>query len=279
LEKFVTSLREKLTVYDSFTQRCIMAAILAPILLLCIFVGGILFTALMIGGAYLALNEWLALTQKDLPDRVKYAYYGTAILSILLTYFLPLKMTLLTLVAWPFLINELAKRDNFAITKWTIGGVIYIALPVMSIVWLRKNGYMFSMEYQWAACALLFLMTWAVDTGAYLLGRELGGPKIAPSISPSKTWSGLAGGMAASAVTSCFLAGIWQFHYWGVYLVLGLFMAIVAQAGDFFESWVKRRAGVKDSGTLIPGHGGILDRVDGLLAAAPIFAFLAYCLS
>lgn len=113
----------------------------------------------------------------------------------------------------------------------------------------------------------------ATDTGAYFSGRTIGGPKIAPSISPSKTWAGLFGGMLAAGLVS---AGtfIWNASEaaWSPMLaiafVIGAVLAVVAQAGDFFESWLKRRAGVKDSSNLIPGHGGVFDRVDGLLPVA-----------
>ena len=126
------------------------------------------------------------------------------------------------------------------------------------------------------------------DTGAYFTGRALGGPKIAPSISPSKTWAGLAGGMAAAAVwTSVFalsggylisgmspagpsVAEALRTTHLGTAALIGAGLAVAAQAGDFYESWLKRRAGVKDSGRLIPGHGGLFDRVDGLLPVAII---------
>jgi phosphatidate cytidylyltransferase len=121
----------------------------------------------------------------------------------------------------------------------------------------------------------------ATDIGAYFAGRTFGGPKIAPKISPSKTWSGLFGGMvgAGTVVSSWMVWGMYHADsptYDAAYnsvemgafvtFIIGAFIAIIAQTGDFFESWMKRRAGVKDSGHLIPGHGGLFDRVDGLLA-------------
>lgn len=123
------------------------------------------------------------------------------------------------------------------------------------------------------------------DTGAYFTGRAIGGPKIAPSISPSKTWAGLIGGMIFAGI---FIAGMaFAFYYIGGYSsigevlaaasfelalawLVGAMLAIAAQAGDFFESWLKRKAGMKDSSNLIPGHGGVFDRVDGLLPVALI---------
>jgi phosphatidate cytidylyltransferase len=150
----------------------------------------------------------------------------------------------------------------------------------------------------WAALALIVMpvplligvmgLVIATDTGAYFTGRALGGPKIAPRISPSKTWSGLAGGMAAAGVwTALFtLGGAWlisaigpvgpslaealHIANLGIAALAGAVLAIAAQAGDFYESWLKRRAGVKDSSRLIPGHGGFFDRVDGLLPVAII---------
>ncbi len=120
----------------------------------------------------------------------------------------------------------------------------------------------------------------ATDTGAYFSGRTIGGPKIAPRISPSKTWAGLGGGMLAAGLVSL---GFFVSNGGGAFTVIGLaafaigaVLAIVAQAGDFLESWLKRRAAIKDSSNLIPGHGGILDRIDGLLPVAIVSAELWY---
>ncbi len=133
----------------------------------------------------------------------------------------------------------------------------------------------------------------ATDTGAYFTGRAIGGPKIAPGISPSKTWSGLAGGMTAAALWCAFAVGSIRYGLSGmsgggpqfgssyfaretlIAVAAGAGLAIAAQAGDFFESWLKRRAGVKDSSHLIPGHGGVFDRVDGLLPVAIIVGLAA----
>jgi phosphatidate cytidylyltransferase len=131
------------------------------------------------------------------------------------------------------------------------------------------------------------------DTGAYFAGRTIGGPKIAPAISPSKTWAGLGGGMLASALwVFLWILGIdAPLDEWlgprfdlglelsgatvGGTIALGMGLAIVAQVGDFFESWLKRKAGVKDSSRLIPGHGGVFDRIDGLVPVALVAGCLA----
>lgn len=152
-------------------------------------------------------------------------------------------------------------------------GAAYIALAVFGLVLLRSRSL--------TAAMIPIAGVVATDIGAYFAGRTFGGPKIAPAISPSKTWSGLAGGMVASAATWLAVSHFTEPRDVPVDAVAGLstmmsgaVFAIVAQAGDFLESWLKRRAGVKDSGTLIPGHGGILDRIDGLLAVLFVLAML-----
>jgi phosphatidate cytidylyltransferase len=117
-------------------------------------------------------------------------------------------------------------------------------------------------------------IVWATDTAAYFAGRPIGGPKLAPRISPNKTWAGLAGGVLASAAIGVVFALSTSILTPWLVVFISAGMAVVEQAGDLFESWVKRRFGVKDSGTLIPGHGGVLDRVDGLLAVATSVAIL-----
>ena len=109
----------------------------------------------------------------------------------------------------------------------------------------------------------VMIVTWSTDIFAYFAGRSFGGPKLAPGISPNKTWSGLIGGMAGAAVLGWIIARLLGLG--APFLLLGAPMALLAQAGDLFESWIKRRAGVKDSGSILPGHGGLLDRLDGLL--------------
>ena len=124
----------------------------------------------------------------------------------------------------------------------------------------------------------------AVDSLAYFAGRTIGGPKIAPSISPSKTWAGLAGGIigATAALIALFALGtsIMQGEVWignpFSFVIPGVVIAVLAQSGDFFESWLKRKAGLKDSSNLIPGHGGIFDRIDGLLPVAILFGYMAH---
>lgn len=149
---------------------------------------------------------------------------------------------------------------------WLALGIAYILSAAAALVWLRTLDA--GMIVLW-----VFIVTWSTDIFAYFAGRSIGGPKLAPSISPGKTWSGLAGGVAGAA-----LGGALVVHLGGLaagLIPLAPFMALAAQAGDLFESALKRRAGVKDSGRLLPGHGGALDRLDGLLPVA-LLTGLAY---
>lgn len=150
-------------------------------------------------------------------------------------------------------------------------GVVYMAATVISLLWLRE-------AVAGGALLILFLFVcvWAADTGAYFTGRMIGGPRLAPNISPSKTWAGLAGGLAGAVLAGYgFALGIGAFAPL-MALPLALLLALASVAGDLFESAVKRHFAVKDSGRLIPGHGGVLDRIDGLLFAAPALALFQW---
>jgi phosphatidate cytidylyltransferase len=183
------------------------------------------------------------------------------------TFFVAL-VAFLVVLEWRNIVVRFPDSE-FAKGVWMAIGGVYAAFGCAAVLLLHDP--------------MLFIPLLAAvigtDIGAYFAGRAIGGPKIAPLISPSKTWAGLFGGMIGSALLG--FGAIWVMNgaQKGVLVLLpvatliGASLAIVAQAGDFFESWMKRRAGVKDSGTLIPGHGGMFDRVDGLLAAA-IVAYL-----
>jgi phosphatidate cytidylyltransferase len=188
-------------------------------------------------------------------------------------------------ILWEYwgLVRKIATTPIAALI-WGVAGVVYIGVALVTLILLRQA------ELPFALVPLALVV--AVDIGAYFAGRTFGGPKIAPAISPSKTWSGLIGG--ALAATGLGFLIFWQAtHAMNqamapagavndfapnidgqtilVIAALGVVVAIVAQAGDFFESWMKRRAGVKDSGSLIPGHGGLFDRTDGMVAVLFVY--------
>jgi phosphatidate cytidylyltransferase len=163
---------------------------------------------------------------------------------------------------------------SWARALWLVGGVGYVGVAAILLATMN-NGEASGMV------DLLLVAVIATDIGAYFAGRTFGGPKIAPAISPSKTWSGLIGGALAAGVGIAAFEMLvecggaidydclkrWWAEMW-LSFPAGALIAVAAQAGDFFESWMKRRAGVKDSGKLLPGHGGLFDRVDGLLAVS-----------
>ncbi|MEY4238637.1 MAG: hypothetical protein RL339_1238 [Pseudomonadota bacterium] len=173
------------------------------------------------------------------------------------------------LYEWRALVRAL-KPSPLRETAWTLGGILYLA-PAAAMLMLLREG-----ERGFADVLTLIGLVAAIDIGAYFTGRAIGGPKIAPAISPSKTWAGLLGGMLGALAVLVLSAKLSNAApAWWQVLGLAVLAAVVAQAGDFFESWMKRRAGVKDSGKLIPGHGGLFDRVDGLIAVSFLAALLA----
>lgn len=235
----------------------------------------------------MADGEMSATPVSDLPIRL-----GSAVVMLVLAggalwlggWFWTAFVALLALgVLWEW--NRLVSRfglSGVGETLWFFGGVIYIGGAALAMLALR-NGAQFlpvggqSLGYGPIAVLIGYILPIiAVDAGAYFAGRAIGGPKIAPKISPSKTWAGLGGGAFAAGLVAIGneladfgpAAGSPGFDVvsLGLALLAGLLIAVLAQTGDFFESWMKRRAGVKDSGVLIPGHGGLFDRLDGFLA-------------
>ena len=250
--------------------RILSAAVLAPLVLLAIYFGGYWFAALIVLAAGLMGWEWarmcnggqlgwpgvLAIAALVVPT----AAFHLAIPSIAIPAVLLSGAVLSAAVA-----RVRSKRpDAF---YFLLFGTIYIGAGCLAILWLRTAPAAGREVVFW-----LLAVVWATDIGAYFAGRGIGGPKLAPKISPNKTWAGLIGGMVCAALVGVgaarFLGGETTFL-----AVAGLALAVIAQAGDFLESWCKRHFGVKDSSHIIPGHGGILDRVDGLLAVLPV-AFL-----
>jgi phosphatidate cytidylyltransferase len=148
---------------------------------------------------------------------------------------------------------------------WYLAGFVYALLPALALLWIRERDAHGLTLLIWA-----FIVTWSTDIGAYFAGRRFGRRKLAPSISPNKTLEGLWGGIAAATV----IGGAWTLAMGlgKALLPLAPLLALVAQGGDLFESAMKRRAGVKDSATWLPGHGGLLDRLDGLVPVAVLTA-------
>jgi phosphatidate cytidylyltransferase len=157
-----------------------------------------------------------------------------------------------------------AKKSNF----WKFSGILYILIACLSLLWIIKQNYLISDSIKINGVSTvisIFVLVWANDIGSYFFGRLIGGAKLCPKISPNKTWSGFFGGIAAALAVSPVV---------GEGLGAAGIVAIIASIGDLLESWAKRKCDIKDSGALIPGHGGLLDRVDGILLVAIFVAIL-----
>lgn len=240
--------------------RAVAGAAMIAVALGCLAAGGIAFWALTTAAALLMLAEWAGLMRSGTP---RIALALAALTVPLIAAFPPIGGE----AALPLLgVAALATAILGASLRLGLG-LLYVGLPALALLLLRERP-------DGTALTLWTLaVVWATDIGAYFAGRAIGGPKLAPRLSPSKTWAGLGGGMAAALVAGAILATLFRLP--PLLLLLGAPLAMLAQAGDLFESWLKRRAGVKDSGRLLPGHGGALDRLDGVVPVAMLMAALA----
>lgn len=258
---------------SDLSTRFVMGVVMVAVACAAIWFGGWPFRILVLLGAVVMLLEWADMHR--VPRR--WGYVGGVGLALLLLgaaeYLYPIGDMdvedtvdgLMPVIAdssfnpaWAgfavaallaLLLGLAARRTTMA------GGFLYIAIPSFALLVL-----------DWAWFGLVFwvmIVTWATDICAYFAGRSIGGPKLAPRLSPNKTWAGLIGGMAGAAILG--YAAARYFDLGSPFFFIGAPMGAVAQGGDLYESWLKRRAGVKDSGTILPGHGGALDRLDGLL--------------
>lgn len=259
---------------SNLVTRIVSALVLAPVVLAVLWLGGMVLLFFIAGVCALAAAEWAAMvavgaTPGAKPRAGVLAAVG-AMLGISLSLAQPGEWALVVLLTGALLTGALLatvvgpQRRGLAAL-----GMGYVMIGCAALAWLAT-------AHETSLIVYVVLVVWATDIGAYAAGRAIGGPKLAPRISPKKTWAGLFGGMAAAAVVGAAMA--WWLaapHPFGA-AALAAVLAVVAQAGDLLESFVKRRVGVKDSSRLIPGHGGLLDRIDGLLAAAPALALAVW---
>lgn len=261
--------------------RVLSAVVLAPLAVGLVWVGGAAWDVLISLAALWLAAEWVHLCGAKLEALpgllVPLAVVAAGVVAAGATE----SVALLVLVAGfavTWLVASLGPGRRLGRPASLAAGVLYIGLALVALFWLRHDAAAGRRNV-----LFLILVVWASDVGAFLAGRLLAGPRLAPRISPSKTWTGAVGGLLAAigvgygvAMASADPGGL-QGWSWGIALVAA-FLGVASQLGDLFESAVKRRFGVKDSGRLIPGHGGLLDRLDGLLAAGPAAALLALAL-
>jgi phosphatidate cytidylyltransferase len=262
--------------------RFLFGILLACIVIALVALGPEYFAVLLVLAAMLAAREWHRLVRTIEPASLPFHKNPFHLQTLATTVTVALvAAAMVNYVAWlagVFLVLGTVagyvlaqmRGDN---APWQAAGVLYIGIPVLSLLAL----HVYPMDHAPHPQLVVgfFLLIWATDTGALLFGKLIGGPKLAPAISPGKTWAGTIGGSVCAALI--YGLYIWFYGFSAVSAMLFAFVfSAIAHGGDLFESFVKRRFGRKDSGRIIPGHGGVLDRVDSTFAAAPVMALLVF---
>lgn len=251
----------------------VVLRIVSAILLAAVALGATLlspwsFLVLVMVGGGLVAWEWGRLTRGN-------GFDATALISAVSVC----AVAVLTSLGYPNLAAFILAAASGAIfvtaptreqSGWALAGLAYAALPALALVWLRSDA-----AFGALAVIYLFAVAWTTDTASYGAGRLIGGPKLAPRISPQKTWSGFIAGISTAALVGIAFATALKSSSAVKLALVSVALALACQFGDLAESWVKRRFGAKDMSQLIPGHGGMLDRVDGFLIAAVLAALIA----
>ena len=263
------ALRQKSN-WSDLGQRLLSGIVMAALVLFLTWRGGLPFDLLIALGGGILCWEWAKIVRKTDFDELLVLHVIAVLSSCALVVYQYYSVALLVLLVGPALKFATTSDKEAGALGVSLLGVPYIGLPIIAMIWLRGGAV-----YGFQLILYLFVIVWSVDIFAYLSGRSFGGPKLAPTISPKKTWSGFLGGVGAGT-----LAGVLFVHYIGSHhllktALLSLAIGVFSQLGDLFESVFKRHYKVKDASNLIPGHGGLFDRVDGLLFAAALAALIA----
>lgn len=247
---------------SGLAARVVSAVVVIPPTLAAIQYGSPAFSAFIALGGAILVWEWLRLCGAELAAPRSVVAF-VAVLSAIAAGSLQGPVVAVGIAVVAAVVVAIGPAGGTA--RWTGLGILYAAVPSVLLVWLRD-------EVGRNTVYWLFALVWATDVGAYAFGRLIGGPKLARRISPKKTWAGLIGGAACAGAVGAFASLLLKGGPFWPLAALSAVLALVAQGGDLFESWVKRHFGVKDASNIMPGHGGLLDRVDGLLAAAVALA-------
>jgi len=269
-------------------QRVTTAAVGVPLLVFAIWFGIPWFTILIAAAALGGTYEFYRMANFDRREPLLYLGLLWALALVLSPHYLyrspdvlPVVITATTLISLIWLLCRPSREKTFRNWAWTIAGVLYVGW--MLSYWLNLRGLGDGSEYGRNWVYLAMLTTFANDTGAFFIGRARGRHKLAPAISPSKTWEGAIGGLTCAILGAIVTAMIlnlislklgapFVFKYWQIVL-LGFLVSLFAQLGDLVESLLKRNMGVKESGNLLPGHGGILDRFDSLIFVGAVIYY------
>lgn len=242
---------------NNLMQRLITGSIMACAALLLVYLGNIYFMGLALSMGAFIFIEYQAITSQYYSQKARglstiFYIIFTIISVIYFSSYLLLMLFLFTAILGLVSIQDSGyksiSKDNF----WVPLGFIYSTLPVFALIYLRNTSF-FDVIY-------LFLLVWGTDIGGYFCGKFIGGAKLAPKISPKKTVSGAVGGI----IVALFFVTIFLDMNWKIF-VITILLSVISQIGDLAESFLKRKFGVKDSGNILPGHGGVMDRVDGLI--------------
>jgi phosphatidate cytidylyltransferase len=242
--------------------RIMSALVLAAIALLAVWAGGGVFLIFASAMALLVFLEWTSLTGLSAFESLRLRAFALMLAPLLVLALFGTGAAIIVLcvcAAATYVMTSAATKET---AIWAAAAVFYCGLAAVALVGLRDDAQGI------ALILLLFAIVWGTDIGAYFVGRKLGGPKLAPKISPGKTQSGAIGGLMIAVVCAVAIAVTTGVLNPLLALLIAAFVSIISQLGDLFESYLKRRFNVKDSGTIIPGHGGMFDRVDGLMPAA-----------
>ena len=248
-------------------QRIASAAALAFVVLAALWVGGLTFATMVGAIGVVVAWEWGRIVRQAGVDAIMIIQAIAVAAGVLLAAKGLAGLGFIAVVVAAIISALLAfgERGHMAAL-----GALYAGLPAVALVWLNRGD-----AAGFLAVLFLLLTVWATDTGAYFAGRLIGGHRLMPSVSPNKTWSGLAGGIVAGGLVGLVFALARPELSARHMIIAGALLAVVSQAGDLLESALKRQYGAKDASALIPGHGGFMDRIDGLAAAviaAAIFA-------
>jgi phosphatidate cytidylyltransferase len=252
--------------WSNLKTRVVSATVLVPMVVAAVWLGNFWFLALALVCTALLAREWGKISAPKSPKAVGAVVGLFCAVAVVAAYLHNFFIAWSVVLAGAFLAGLIA-RGAVERRADAAYGVVYIAPAVIALVWVRS----LSDGLWWTL--LLFVVTWFADIFAYLVGSLLKGPKLWPQISPNKTWSGFIGGLVAATIGAVLVAHFAHLRLvWPAAALIGLLGGLATMAGDLWESILKRRFGVKDSGDIIPGHGGLLDRVDGLMFAAIVVA-------